>query len=238
MTNLIYLDNTYQFTAKAKYLSSLEQEKGTAIILDQSIFYPQGGGQPADTGEISSENGIFEVTDTRLSEDGTVLHFGKFKSGNFKAGEEVSLKIDDDKRKLNARNHSAGHLLDVAVKELGLATSLKPLKGYHFPDGPYVEYEGALENPSQYQELLETKINDLIKAQIEVIKTKLNPEEAEKMGIWAPPGKSARVINFKNFEGCGCGGTHVENSKEIGTIKIRKISSKKGKTTIRYSINP
>ena len=67
---------------------------------------------------------------------------------------------------------------------------------------------------------------------------KARPTGAAKPGpkIWAPPGKSARVVAFSGFEGCGCGGTHVKNTSEIGKVSIRKIKVKKGVTRIAYAI--
>ena len=145
------------------------------------------------------------------------------------------MKIDQDKRILNAKLHSAGHLLDCAVTKLGIE-NLKPTKGFHFPDGPYVEYEGIVENPAELIPELEKTVNNLIAQDLKTEKTDLSPEEAEKQGVWAPPGKPARIVNFTGFSTCGCGGTHVNSASEIGKITIRKIKSKKGITKIAYSV--
>ena len=118
MTKLNYLDNTYLFESEAIFIEIKENEKGKAVILDETIFYPQGGGQPADRGEIVSGDNIFAVSDVRLDETGTVGHFGEFKQGEFKQDDKVDLKIDKDRRILNAKLHSAGHLLDCAVSKI------------------------------------------------------------------------------------------------------------------------
>jgi Ser-tRNA(Ala) deacylase AlaX len=234
MTTLLYLKNTYQFEATATVLELREhEEKGLALILDQTILYPQGGGQPADHGSISSESGSFNVTDVGLDADGIVWHFGNFESGELKTGDAVNLHVDEDRRRLNARIHSAGHLLDCAVTALGL-NQLKPGKGFHFPDGPYVEYEGIVENPEEVLLQIQTKMDELIANDLPVHKENLSEEEAAARKIWAPPGKSARVVKFEGFEGCGCGGTHVEQSSSLGHVTIRKVKSKKGKTKIAY----
>ncbi len=235
MTQLLYLQDTHQFEGTAKIQSIEQTEKGAAIILDQTIFYPQGGGQPADSGYIENENGKFQVKDVRLNEHGVVYHFGEFIEGSFSENEEITMKVDAEKRIINARNHSAGHLLDVAREKANIAF-LKPEKGYHFADGPYVEYDGELENPESYIKKMEEAINELVTENIPVEKLELSCEEANLKGIKAPPGKSARVIYFKGYTGCGCGGTHVNSSAEIGKVTIRKISSKKGKTKIAYSV--
>ncbi len=235
MTKLKYLQDTYVFQANAMFMEIRENEKGKAVVLDETIFYPQGWGQPPDKGQIVSDNAIFSVNDTRLDENGTVLHFWKFEKGEFQKGDKVVLKTDKDRRIKNAKCHSAGHLLDCAVKQMGL-NNLEPIKGFHFPDGPYVEYKGIIENPTDIIPVLEKTVNTLIMDNLHVEKQNLSPEEAKAQGIWAPTGKSARVVKFSRFPSCGCWGTHVNSASEIGKITIRKIKSKKGTTKIAYSV--
>lgn len=235
MTKLNYLEDPYLSESEAVIKEVKDTERGKAIILDQTIFYPQGGGQPADKGRIYTEEAVFIVADVRMDEDGTVYHFGEFEKGELSEGNTVKLQIDIEKRLKNTKLHSAGHLLDAAVEKLGI-TEIKPVKGFHFPDGPYIEYEGVLENPQDYISKVEKAVNQLIAENIELEKEELSNEEAGKRGIWAPPGKSARIVNFKGYKFCGCGGTHVKSAGEIGRITIRKISSKKGKTRIAYLV--
>lgn len=235
MTKLNYLDNTYLFESEAIFIEIKENEKGKAIILDQTIFYPQGWWQPADKGEIISGENIFIINDIRLDETGIVWHFGEFKNNEFKQGDKVVLKVDKDKRILNAKLHSAGHLLDCAVSKMNIS-NLKPIKGFHFPNGPYVEYEGTIENPTELIPILQKNINELIAQNLQVEKKDLNPKQAQEKWVYAPTGKLARVVNFKGFPICGCWGTHVNNTSEIGKINIRKIKSTQGKTKIAYVI--
>jgi len=236
MTKLNYLDDTYLFESSAHFLEFRENEKGKAVILDETIFYPQGGGQPADGGKISFGENIFIVKDVRLDETGVVWHFGEFTSGLFNKEDKLTLKIDEERRKLNARLHSAGHLLDCAVTKLGVK-NLRPTKGFHFPDGPYVEYDGMLENPIALVPVLQKIVDELVLADLPIEKRNLAFEEAQALGIIAPAGKSARVVNFVGFSFCGCGGTHVKGSAEIGKIAIRKIKSSQGKTRVAYKLN-
>jgi len=93
MTKLNYLEDTHLFEAEATFLETKNHEKGTAVILDGTIFYPQGGGQPADQGKISTPNATFTVNDVRLDEDGTVWHFGIFENGEFQKGEKIKHKV-------------------------------------------------------------------------------------------------------------------------------------------------
>jgi Ser-tRNA(Ala) deacylase AlaX len=237
MTTLLYLHDTYLFTAGATVVSIEETEKGTALLLNQTIFYPQGGGQPADQGVIKCGDIQFNVTDVRLSPEGIVYHYGTFNSIPFNTGENVELEINQERRLLNARVHTGGHLIDVAVNKAGI-TGITPTKGYHFTEGPYVEYEGVLEDAAGWMDRVAIAANEVVTEDVEIIAEDVSPEDAVTRGIWAPQGKSARFVYFKGYEdqGCGCGGTHVARSGEVGSITIRSVKSKKGKTKVAYTV--
>lgn len=236
-TKLKYLEDTYLFEYESKVLEVGENEFGKYVILDETIFYPQGGGQPSDTGIIFSNESVFKVSKTVLMDNGVVIHFGKFETGEgFEIGEKVELKINKEKRILFAKLHSAGHLIDNALFEIGLSDKLKAVKGFHFEAGPYCEYSGSLESPSQYIEELEKKVNELISKKLKIQKENINSEEAEKRNLKSPEGKDVRMVKFEGYEFGGCGGTHVRDSSEIGKIKIRKIKNKKGNIAISYSV--
>lgn len=234
MTELIYLTNTYLYTYTSTIISCEEDDFGIYITMDKTIFYPQGGGQPADQGTITDGNFEFNVSDVRLTPDGMVKHYGNLVKGNVQTGTNVECHVNAKRRILNAKLHSAGHLLDCAVAKLGLP--LSPTKGFHFPEGTYVEYTGKLEDGNQYKEELERIINELVEDDLPIQVLHLSPNEASEKGIVAPEGKSARYVEFANHEGCGCGGTHISSSKELGRIVIRKLKSKKGNTKISYAL--
>lgn len=238
-TELLYLVDTYRFEANTNVVDVRETERGLAVVLDATIFYPQWGGQPADHGVLTSATGKFIVSDVRLdTETSEVLHFGTFEDGAFEVGQEVHGVIDAERRALHARLHSAGHLLDIAVHRAGL-TALVPTKGYHFSDGPYVEYEAAgtpLEAIQVAIPSIEHECDALIAENIFTVVKSLTPEQAQAQGIWAPAGKSARIVGFGTYDPCGCGGTHVASSAAIGQIRIRKISLKNGAVKVAYEI--
>ena len=131
------------FLAKnISYLSSIK-------ILFKQVFHPQGGGQPTDIGTITVGESTFAVEHVamRSRESGIIEHAGKFVAGGvFSVGDTAVLAIDGENRKLCARLHSAGHLLDAAMKAAG-RTDLEPSKGYHFSKGAYVEYIGTVRSP-------------------------------------------------------------------------------------------
>lgn len=235
MTRLLYLSDTYQFQAQAVVQEVAALEDGrTALILDQTIFYPQGGGQPCDTGIVSTKDARFVVTDVRMAPDGIVHHIGSWEQGTIAPGAPVELAIDKERRIKNAKLHSAGHLIDCAVTELELA--LKPGKGYHFSQGPYVEYEGEIGDVATLMPALQEKIDELVRHPIAIHAQDLSAEAAREQGIMVPAGKMARLVSFEGFAPCGCGGTHVRNAQEIGRIIIRKIKAKAGVVRISYDV--
>jgi Ser-tRNA(Ala) deacylase AlaX len=139
MTQLIYLKNQYLYECTGRVLSIETTEKGLAIILDRTVFYPQGGGQPGDSGIIKNENGTYAINNTLFGENGEVWHIVNNSQGKIVDGEEVVITINKENRIRNSILHSAGHLIDMAVSNAGL--NWKPRKGYHFADGCYVDYE-------------------------------------------------------------------------------------------------
>ena len=141
-TKLLYLEDFNLFVTEARVLEVIQENAKDIVLLDQTIFYPQGGGQPYDTGVIENASGKFSVEEVRFVE-GIVKHVGKFESGNFSVGEIVKCVIDEARRALYSRIHSAGHVVDMAITALNL--NWVPGKGYHFPEGPYVEYAGSLD---------------------------------------------------------------------------------------------
>ena len=158
-TKRLYYDDTALYECK----STIEKSLDDSVILDQTVFHPQGGGQPSDLGYITSEDQktVFRVESVRNNEN-EVIHFGTYEQGGpFSVNDKVDLKVDSEKRFLHSRLHSAGHLIDVALAELG-RTDLKPGKGYHWEVGTYVEYIGKVEDKQELIDALTVKVNDLI----------------------------------------------------------------------------
>jgi Ser-tRNA(Ala) deacylase AlaX len=237
-TKLLYLQHMGQYECDAQAVSVLIEGEKTAVILDQTAFYPQGGGQPYDTGVISNVDKKFLVEEVRFV-DGIVKHLGKFEDMAFVPGEAVTCRVDIERRQLHTRLHSAGHVVDMGIKQLGIAW--KPGKGYHFPNGPYVEYSGSLGGAD-----IEKLKTDLGSACNEIIarntETRVLFMPKEEMGSvcayvpdYIPANKPGRVVMYGDF-GIPCGGTHVDNLKEIGKITIRKIKQDGENIRVSYSI--
>jgi Ser-tRNA(Ala) deacylase AlaX len=224
-TKLIYMEHMHQHTCTATIIN-VKKEGGVAtVVLDQTVFYPQGGGQPYDTGVISNDHGVFSVTEVRY-DDGVVNHIGTFEVGEFSVGETVTCEVDVDTRKIHTRLHSAGHLLDIAIKDLNL--KWKPGKGYHFPQGPYIEYAGSLHGKevTELIQEIERKSQEIIERNIQ---TRVDFSDTKTQN-----GKPLRVVYYGDT-GIPCGGTHVANLKDISEVTIRKIKQDKGTIKLSYS---
>ena len=144
-TVALYQTDTYLLTSDATVLAiePLDGDAGWAVVLDRTVFHPQGGGQPADVGTLQGESGVpFAVGMVRKGLTGVVRHEGA-SPPPFAVGSRVRCAVRGESRLLSARVHSAGHLIDVAMTASGMADRLRPTKGYHFTPGSYVEYEGG-----------------------------------------------------------------------------------------------
>lgn len=234
-TELLYLKDYRSLSCQARVLAV----RNVGVLLDQTIFYPQGGGQPYDKGSIESPSGTFTVEEVRYDE-GVVNHIGNFKSGSFAEGEEITCAIDRERRELHSRIHSAGHVVDWAVLRAGL--SWKPGKGYHFPDGPYVEYEGVIEESNR--EEIKNKIEEACDSIIaEDHETETVFVEKEAMAALChfvpeniPSGKPGRVMRFGDAFGVPCGGTHVSRLGEIKKMVIRKVKQSGNTIRVGYEV--
>lgn len=237
-THLLYLEDFTLLRSPAMVVDVLEENCKTVVLLDKTIFYPQGGGQPFDTGVIENPSGKFLVEEVRFV-DGIVKHVGRFEQGGFKKGDAVTCCVDKGRRELNSRLHSAGHVVDMAVA--ALKYDWTPGKGYHFPDGPYVEYTGNLkpEDKEKIKNAIESTCAQFIN---EGRTTKLLFMDKDAMKKvcrfvpdYLPANKPSRVVMYGDF-GVPCGGTHVSNVHDIGSITIRKIRTDGQTIRVSYQI--
>ena len=233
-TELLYSQDSYQMKSSGKILDIQENEKGKAIILDRTIFHPRGGGQPNDQGVISNDKAKFKVTMVRADENGTILHWGEYEYGNFNTDDIVSLQIDEELRLKSMKCHSAGHLIDCATQQLNLP--IKAVRGHHFDDNPFVEYEGILDKQIDMIPIIQNALNELLRKDLPISSKILSENEIKEKKLIIPKGKIAREVTIEGFPACGCGGTHVKRTSEIGKITIHKIKSKKGKTKVFYNV--
>ena len=235
------------FKGKEKAPSLKEGEEGE-VILDQTPFYGEAGGQVGDTGWLISSSGKAKVVDTKKPSLDTVVHMVKVEAGEIKQGQRVEARVDRERRWAIRRHHTATHILHKALR-----TVL----------GPHVRQSGSVVEPERLrfdfthyekpsrQELEEVEriANQAVLQDYPVITEVVSFEEAVRRGAMAlfheKYGDKVRMVSVGNFSRELCGGTHVRRSGEIGLIKIiseesvsagvRRIEAVAGLAALRWA---
>lgn len=239
MTKLLYMEDFGVTSCDAKVVRTEEFDGKQVVVLDQTCFYPKGGGQDFDQGIIKSADVTFSV-EAVFFIDGEVKHIGEYSQGSFKVGDSVTCEVDKTRRQLNTRIHSGGHVLDMAVRKLGWEWI--PGKGAHYPDMAFVEYSGEYdgEQKDKFISELQSKIDELIaNGSTNTIKF-MTPEEMKETGAIVPDnlpkGKPTRVVFYDDFA-VPCGGTHIRDIADIGKVTITNIKRKGGSIRVSYSVD-
>lgn len=239
MTELLYLKDMQKLECSAAVIDIRSNDKGQdVIVLDRTVFYPQGGGQPFDTGEIQADDFKFRVNEVRY-QDTDVFHIGEFIEGKPEKGDNCVCHVNGERRRLNTRLHSGGHVIDMAIDKLGI--DWKPIKAYHFPDGPHIEYEGELtSNIDEFIASLNNKTKEIVSSDASTAIKFMNSDEMSKycrsVPDYIPKDKPGRIVLYGNF-GVPCGGTHVANLRDVESARVTKIKVKSGKIKVSYSIS-
>ncbi|MBI4510776.1 MAG: alanine--tRNA ligase [Deltaproteobacteria bacterium] len=203
--------------------SSAEAGQRVAITCDRTPFYGASGGQIGDTGEITSHGGRMRVTDTIKPVGDMIVHLGEVVSGEVHEGDEVELQVDFDRREMIRANHSATHLLHLALK--------KVLGDHAVQKGSLVTADRLRFDFSHFAPLTkeqERKVEDLVNAEIrrnlDSATDVLSMEEAKKRGavhmFGEKYGNTVRVVRIGGESLEFCGGTHVRRTGDIGFFKI------------------
>ena len=221
--NLTYTSDVIVLTTENEVVKELKiGEKGT-IFVKETPFYAASGGQEADAGIIKSAKGEFKVEDTIKLLGGKIGHIGEMLCGEIAVGDVTELIVDKEKRMLSARNHSATHLLQKALREVlgnhveqsGSSVSDKRLR-FDFT------HFSALTNEEIQK--VEALVNEEIMAALPVAATDMAIDAARKSGAAALFGEKygdiVRVVSMGDFSKELCGGTHVHNTSEIMAFKI------------------
>ena len=208
------------------------------VVLDQTPFYAEMGGQIADHGRITDSDSIenpdencallFHVNNVQKNKGGKFMHYGKMLKGSLKVGDTVAASIDTVRRAAIRRAHSATHLLDAAlVKVLGdhvhQAGSLVEPDRLRFD---FTHFEGI--TPQQLNEV-EDLVNDAILDGLTITTEELPLDEAKARGAVATfgekYGQTVRVVTMGDFSMELCGGTHLDNTAKVGMFRIKSESS-------------
>ena len=198
------------------------------VVLDQTPFYAEMGGQVADHGVITGDGAEFAVTDVQKNKGGKFMHYGKLVKGTLHVGDSVSPAIDTARRDAIRRAHSATHLLDAAlVKVLGdhvhQAGSLVEPDRLRFD---FTHFEGIT---TEQLEQVEDMVNDAILSGMDITTEELPIDEAKARGAVATfgekYGETVRVVTMGDFSMELCGGTHLDNTAKVGPFHIKNESS-------------
>jgi misacylated tRNA(Ala) deacylase len=236
MTLPLFGEDAYLKEAPAKIIA-LSGENG--IILDRSIYYPTGGGQPGDTGSIVVNGDTFSVEETIKGENGNIILLLADGLSSLNIGDPVTQFLNWDMRYAHMKVHTALHLLSVVIPlpvTGGAITALKGRLDFNMPE--------AIENKDE----LTDKLNQLILADYEITESWISDEELDAnpglvktMSVKPPTGAGrVRLVRIGNedtqIDLQPCGGTHVKRTSEIGMMHLGKMQ-KKGQLNRRVNIN-
>jgi Ser-tRNA(Ala) deacylase AlaX len=195
--------------ANVEVLDCTPQENEFAVVLRATLFHPQGGGQPCDTGWIG-ESQVLRV----VQEPERIIHI----VDRPVALGMTCIRIDEQRRHFNTRMHSAGHLIGHFVQALGWM----PIKAHHWPDEGRVQFKPGDAAQEVNVETVQTGIEQWIESDLPRL-TSLR--------------EGAREIGFGELPAYGCGGTHVRSLKDLGTVTIASLSQKKGTLSVHYNVD-
>ena len=229
MTRELFREDSYLRSCKARVTNSTDN----LVWTDQTVFYPLGGGQPGDTGELTWAGGRATVVDTRYVE-GDIAHVLEEGAALPQTGDEVELGIDWSRRYRHMRMHTAMHLLG-SILHYGVTggniSADKSRLDFDMEDTVDKEAVGAAlaelvaaNHPVSCRWISEEELD-------------ANPELVRTMSVQPPRGKGAiRLLEIENVDLQPCGGTHLRSTGEVGAVRIGKVE-KKGRQNRRVNIH-
>jgi len=237
-TQLSYFEDTYKFEDFAIIKLIGKDENGYFLILNQTIFYPQGGGQPSDRGAIEVGDVVIPIHSVKCVEN-EVRHYTN-QSYSHLVGQKGKCSLDQEPRLLHAKLHTSGHLISNIIENL--YPCWKATKGHHFPGQCYIEFaskKSDLDNISL--ELVHREIEKFIEANslitVKQISSQSFQEQCPNMTYSIPSDQPIRVMRIGDFPFSPCGGTHVTSLKELEGLEISKFKIKNNILKIYYHLN-
>lgn len=220
----VYMDKPYTRILESTIINVVKEKgKRAYLIVDKSIFHPRSGGQPSDVGVIVNKNNLFKVIKV-LNVKGVLAHYGKIIQGEFNPEDVVKLEIDWNYRFKIMKLHTAGHIIDYALKEV-YGKVVNTLDAFHGPPQAYIVYDTWLPNRemlNRIEEISNKIVEEDRKVKIaytigeSLLKTVFNAPNIERL----PPSEKYRIVIIEGINGIPCTGTHVRKTSEIGKIKI------------------
>jgi alanyl-tRNA synthetase len=205
-------------------VSTLQKGQVGVVILDQTVFYAESGGQVGDTGELSWDGGgRARVVDTQKDQGGVFFHFVEVEEGSLARHTKVQLRVDHDRRLGIQRNHTATHLLQAALRQV-LGKSVRQAGSLVAPDRLRFDFTYHRGMFRQEWEQTEDLVNEWVRRAVETEILSRSYQEAIAAGAMAlfgeKYGERVRTVNVPGFSLELCGGCHVHNTGEIGLFLI------------------
>lgn len=234
MTEEIFREDAYAKTCEAQIVGHVEG----GVILDRTVFYPHGGGQPGDTGVLTDSIGIdFNIINTLKGKDdnaGNIVHVLEEGSALPAVGDRVAVALDWDRRYSHMRMHTCLHLLCSIIEGGVTGGSIGAEKS---------RLDFDLQNTALDKEHITAELNKLVEADIPLSTSWISddemisrPELIRTMSVKPPMGQGrVRIMEITGVDLQPCGGTHVRSTAEIGRVRIGKIENK-GKHNRRVNV--
>jgi misacylated tRNA(Ala) deacylase len=236
MSELLFRDDAYLKSATAELV---ELTDNGGLIFDQTVFYPIGGGQPSDVGELISGDLNLKVREVRKGDQGKVVFFVEGSTEGIQIGHKFQQKIDWPTRYGYMKIHTALHLLSVIIPLGVTGGSIGSQKGR-------LDFE--MPEPLENKEILENELNELIARGLKITESWItdaeleeNPSLVKTMRVKPPMGQGkVRLVRIgtetDEIDLQPCGGTHVKSTLEIGKIRLGKVENK-GKSNRRVHLH-
>ena len=210
-----------------RVLEVAEAEGVVQVVLDRSPFYAEGGGQIGDRGDLAGEGGRLLVDDTQQAGE-AIVHIGRLE-GSLVIGDVVSARVDEERRWGAARNHTGTHLLHRALRDV-LGEQAKQAGSWVGPDALRFDFPASSPTPREAMRAIERLVNAQIRRDAPVIPAVMSLTEAQSLGAdmffgekYAPA--AVRVVRVDGYSRELCGGTHVQATGQIGSLRIISESS-------------
>ena len=200
-----------------------EAKDGVLVVLDKTPFYAEMGGQAADHGVLNSADCSLRVLDVKKTPKGYYVHTCVLESGIVKVGDHLNAQVDKEYRMAIARNHTATHLLQAALREV-LGDHVHQAGSYQDAEITHFDFTHFSAVTPEELARVQKIVNDKIYESMNVTVREMPIEEAKKLGAMAlfgeKYGKVVRVVDIEGWSTEFCGGTHVKNTAQIGGFKI------------------
>jgi len=237
-TKMLYMDDI-----DGNYVNEFEAEilkiKDDYVVLDQSAFYPLGGGQPSDTGTLEKDGHRFHIKE--VTKKGIVKHHLEEGTEGLEVGDKVKCALDWETRHALMRMHTAQHLISALVYDTYKA---RTVGNQIYADRSRIDFQPLTKGDTDL-ELIENLMNEYVEKELEVTVTEEQRDNLEqcvdpaKVNLDLLPAsiRVLRVIKVGEIDICPCAGTHIRNTKEIGKVKILKKDNKgSGRVRITYEL--